>query len=122
MPEQSKFSGALAKLNQPKQPVAEQTPKQAAKQVVERKPDKAQNKAQNKAQGAELSTASVGSNNALKTKGRPPGKRSNPNYEPTTVLLQKNTKKLANRKLEDEETGQDLSDLIEQLLSRWIKT
>ncbi|WP_040567785.1 hypothetical protein [Magnetospirillum molischianum] len=54
-------------------------------------------------------------------RGRPMGKRSNPDYQPTTVLLRKATKRAATRKLEDRETGQDLSDLIEQLLTSWIE-
>lgn len=55
-----------------------------------------------------------------KGKGRPAGKRSNPDYEPTTVLLRKLTKKKASRLLEDTESEYDLSDLIETLLGEWI--
>jgi hypothetical protein len=54
-------------------------------------------------------------------KGRPPGKRSDPDYQPTTVLLRLQTKKMANRLLEDGTTRQDLSELIEQLLIEWIQ-
>jgi hypothetical protein len=54
-------------------------------------------------------------------KGRPPGKRSDPDYQPTTVLLRKHTKKTASRLLEDIGTGKDLSELIEQLLTGWIQ-
>jgi len=54
-------------------------------------------------------------------KGRPLGKRSDPDYQPTTVLLRQHTKKMANRLLEDGSTGQDLSELIEQLLTEWIR-
>ena len=54
-------------------------------------------------------------------RGRPPGKRSDPDYQPTTVLLRKHTKKTASRLLEDTNSGQDLSDLIEQLLTEWIQ-
>jgi hypothetical protein len=54
-------------------------------------------------------------------RGRPPGKRSDPDYQPTTVLLRKLTKKTAARLLEDHDTGQDLSDLIEELLTGWIQ-
>src|SRR5262245_44793212 len=57
----------------------------------------------------------------VRGKGRPPGKRSDPDYQPTTVLLRQQTKKMANRLLEDGSTGQDLSELIEQLLSEWIQ-
>lgn len=105
----SKFSGALAKLkNPPAEPPAEpQTPSEK----------EAPRAAQSEAPPL-FSTKPV---KATVAKGRRPGKRSDPNYEPTTVLLRKKTKKLANRKLEDTEAGQDLSDLIEQLLSGWIK-
>ena len=52
--------------------------------------------------------------------GRPYGKRSNPDFEPTNVLLRKRTKKSAVRILEDTEADQDFSELIEDLLSKWI--
>jgi hypothetical protein len=57
----------------------------------------------------------------VRGRGRPPGKRSDPDYQPTTVLLRQQTKKMANRLLEDGSTGQDLSELIEQLLAEWIQ-
>ncbi len=53
-------------------------------------------------------------------KGRRPGKRSDPAYEPTTVILRKDTKRLAYRKLEDRGEQPDLSVLIERLLQEWI--
>ncbi len=55
-----------------------------------------------------------------KGRGRPTGKRSNPDFEPTTVLLRKKTKRSASRLLEDLEAKQDLSELIENLLNAWI--
>ncbi len=93
MPEESKFSGALAKLKQRPDSLsaaarADQSPHEAA---------------------------------PSRGKGRPPGKRSDPNYQPTTVLLRKQTKKTASRLLEDTGTGQDLSELIEELLTEWIR-
>ena len=54
-------------------------------------------------------------------RGRPPGKSSHPDYQPTTVILRKRTKRTAARLLEDQETGKDLSDLIEELLTEWIQ-
>jgi hypothetical protein len=95
MPEQSKFSGALAKLKQRPAPQAA-TPRSA-------RPAPAPEAA------------------PVRGKGRPPGKRSDPEYQPTTVLLRKHTKKTASRLLEDGSTGQDLSELIEQLLTEWIQ-
>jgi hypothetical protein len=40
-------------------------------------------------------------NEPVRGRGRPPGKRSDPDYQPTTVLLRKHTKKTATRLLED---------------------
>jgi hypothetical protein len=57
----------------------------------------------------------------VRGRGRPPGKRSDPDYQPTTVLLRKHTKKTAARLLEDTNAAQDLSDLIERLLTEWIQ-
>jgi hypothetical protein len=92
MPEKSKSSSALAKLKQrPANPTAARQPVPAI--------------------AVEL----------VRGKGRPPGKRSDPDYQPTTVLLRQQTKKMANRLLEDRSTGQDLSELIEQLLTEWIQ-
>jgi hypothetical protein len=90
--EQSKFSGVLAKLKQ--RPAEESS--------------------------LARSDPSVGSE-PVRGRGRPPGKRSDPDYQPTTVLLRKHTKKTANRLLEDTNAARDLSDLIEQLLTEWIQ-
>ena len=91
--EQSKFSGVLAKLKQPRP--ADEPSTLPPTPSVEREP--------------------------VRGRGRPPGKRSDPEYQPTTVLLRKRTKKTATRLLEDIDEGQDLSDLIEQLLTEWIQ-
>ena len=90
--EQSKFTDVLAKLKQ--RPKAEQSIAPPASPV---------------------------GNEPMRRRGRPPGKRSDPEYQPTTVLIRKQTKKTAVRLLEDTNAGQDLSDLIEQLLGEWIQ-
>jgi hypothetical protein len=93
MPEESKFSGALARLKQrPDTPPGATQPDRPPREAA-----------------------------PPRGKGRPPGKRSDPDYQHTTVLLRKQTKKTANRLLEDADTGQDLSELIEQLLTEWIR-
>jgi hypothetical protein len=93
--EPSKFSGVLAKLKpRPAEPSATEQPALPA---------------------APLEISPV------RGRGRPPGKRSDPDYQPTTVLLRKHTKKTATRLLEDTNPGQDLSELIEQLLTEWIQ-
>jgi hypothetical protein len=92
MPEQSKFSGALAKLNQRR---TERTAEEPARTPSE----------QERGRG----------------RGRPPGKRSDPEFKPTTLLLRERTKRSATRRLQDENAGQDLSDLVEQLLANWVR-
>ena len=57
----------------------------------------------------------------VRGRGRPPGKRSDPDFQPTTLLLRKSTKRAANRILEDLDAGQDLSELTEELLGDWIQ-
>lgn len=96
MAETSKFAGALAKLRKPQEvgtaSPGQETPVTAAAELPAR---------------------------AERGRGRPPGKRSNPDYEPTTVLLRKKTKRMAARKLEDSGRKSDLSELIQQLLDQW---
>ena len=53
--------------------------------------------------------------------GRPPGKRSNAEWDYANILLRKHTKKMANRKLEDEGTDKDLSELVERLLGMYLR-
>jgi hypothetical protein len=90
--EQSKFSGVLATLKH--RPVEEPSP------VVPATPLRSE---------------------SVRGRGRPPGKRSDPEYQPTTVLIRKHTKKTATRLLEDTNAASDLSDLIEKLLTEWIQ-
>jgi hypothetical protein len=48
------------------------------------------------------------------------GKRSDPAYAPTTFFVRKDTKRKAVRLLEDMNSKEDLSDLVERLLAKWI--
>lgn len=54
------------------------------------------------------------------TKAGRGGKRSDPEYAPTTFFVRKDTKRRAGRLLEDMNANQDLSDLVEQLLAKWV--
>jgi hypothetical protein len=58
---------------------------------------------------------------ALKTPGRPPGKRSDPDFKQYSVLLKRQTQRQASDILRNQENGQDLSDLVQQLLEQWLK-
>jgi hypothetical protein len=53
--------------------------------------------------------------------GRPPGKRSNPDFKPTTLFLKKETQKAVTRLLQDQGKKPDLSNLVEELLQNWLE-
>ena len=48
------------------------------------------------------------------------GKYRDPNFHHYGIYLRKETHKRANRRLEDTETGKDLSDLLQELLEQWL--
>ena len=56
--------------------------------------------------------------NPIKTKGS--GKRSDPDYVQISAYIRKETHRLAKRKLLEEDSERDLSDVIEELLSNWV--
>lgn len=58
---------------------------------------------------------------AIRGPGRPKGKSSDPDFRKTTLVLRRNTIRAAMRKLDDEGANVDLSDLVERLLSLWVK-
>ena len=96
MAEQSKFAGALGRLNKrPAAPPAE----------VHKFPA--------------LTEPSAPANRTAEGNSRG-GKRSNPDFSPTTFFVRKDTKRKAARLLEDTNAGKDLSDLVEELLTSWV--
>jgi hypothetical protein len=103
MAEQSKSAGAFGRLKRPpggagetrSKPGAENGDQQSAMQVVR-------------------TTAEAAG------RGRRPGKRSDPAFRPTTFFVRKETQRKAARLLEDQDAGKDLSDLVEELLAKWI--
>jgi hypothetical protein len=101
MVEQSKFAGALGRLNKRPTPPgdAEQgKPEQPPVMPVKLPPSTPE------------PTGKTGRG----------GKRSDPAYSPTTFFVRKETKRKAARLLEDSESENDLSDLVEELLSKWV--
>ena len=58
---------------------------------------------------------------ALKGPGRPPGKRSDPEYKQYSVLLKRQTHRQVTALLRDQEDGPDVSELLQQLLEQWLK-
>jgi hypothetical protein len=58
---------------------------------------------------------------ALKGPGRPPGKRSDPEYKQYSVLLKKQTHRQVTTILRDQEDSPDVSELLQQLLEQWLE-
>jgi hypothetical protein len=52
--------------------------------------------------------------------GRPPGKRSDPDWKPRTILMRTKTHRQVSRVLLDRDEGPDLSELVDELLSEWL--
>jgi len=52
--------------------------------------------------------------------GRPPGKRSDPDWSPRTILMNRHTHKSVQRILLETDAEQDLSEVIDELLKAWI--
>jgi hypothetical protein len=48
------------------------------------------------------------------------GKSSDPNYTQCSIYLRKVLRKKAGRALDDADTGQDFSELVEELLEKWL--
>ena len=56
-------------------------------------------------------------------KGRPAtGKKSNEEYCQTTISIRRETRKRVKQALLDAETGQDVSELVEELLTKWLES
>jgi hypothetical protein len=55
-----------------------------------------------------------------KGRGRPTGKRSNPDWKLYSHFLKKRTQREAGDILRAEDKGRDLSDVLQELLEQWI--
>jgi hypothetical protein len=67
--------------------------------------------------------AAIASSQAVAPRrGRPAGKRSDPDYEQTTAYIRKDTHKDVKIALLQEGQGKEFSELVEELLSGWLKT
>jgi hypothetical protein len=60
---------------------------------------------------------------ATKGRGRPPtGKRSNPDWKLYSHFLKRKTQRAAVARLQADDDGRDLSDVLQELLESWLKT
>src|SRR5579883_1849382 len=103
--EPSKFAGALGRLKRPtveeqEQPTSSFEPPAEVAAPLEAPP-------------APVRMVSGG--------GRRAGKRSDPAYKQISVIMRKETNRLASRKLEDIGSEMDFSELVEKLVSDWLK-
>lgn len=57
---------------------------------------------------------------AARRRGRPPGKRSDPDFEQVTIYIKKRTHLDAKKALL--EKRQEFSELVEELLGKWLKS
>lgn len=57
---------------------------------------------------------------AQKGRGRPPGKRSDPDWAPRTILMRSKIHRRVSIMLLEQDNGPDLSELVDQLLTDWI--
>jgi hypothetical protein len=55
-----------------------------------------------------------------KGRGRPPGKRSDPDWAPRTILMRAKTHRRVSIMLLERDGGPDLSELVDELLTEWI--
>lgn len=58
----------------------------------------------------------------VKPKGRPKGKRSNPDFEQVTAYIRKQTHQGVKIALLQEGEDREFSELVEELLSEWLQT
>ena len=56
-----------------------------------------------------------------KRRGRPPGRRSDPDYEQITAYIRRDTHQAVKVALLQDGKGQAFSELVEQLLAKWLK-
>jgi hypothetical protein len=55
-------------------------------------------------------------------RGRPSGKRSDPDFVGFTTYIRKDTHRKAKIALLEEGDGRELSELVEELISHWLKS
>lgn len=58
----------------------------------------------------------------MKKRGRPSGKRSDPAFVQTTAYVRGATYKAVRIALIEEDQGREYSELVEELLSKWLKS
>jgi uncharacterized Rmd1/YagE family protein len=98
---------------------------QAVKQLQDTKEIKVKETQQNKAfeqSPVQMNLQSNGSDAAAPPRrGRPNGKRSNAEFQQVTAYVRRDTYRQVSIKLLDRENKGEFSELIEELLQKWVK-
>ena len=98
---------------------------QGAKQLQENKRNGTTEQPQNesfKQSPAQTNLRSSGSNDAnAPRRGRPNGKRSNAEFQQVTAYVRRDTYRQVSIKLLDRENKGEFSELIEELLRKWLE-
>jgi hypothetical protein len=105
----SKFKGIL-KAAQDRE--KEKPPEEPVEKSAEKPKEKAEVK----------SDSSIEPSPPPQKRGRPRGKRSNPDYEQVTAYIKKKTYKETKIALLEQEELENFSELVEKLLSEWLST
>jgi hypothetical protein len=71
-------------------------------------------------QAAEPEKAQDSPTSASPKRGRPSGKRSDPDFVPLTVYVRKETHRGVKRALLDQDEPGEISELVEELLADWL--
>lgn len=64
--------------------------------------------------------AIIPSTTAARPQGRPPGKRSDHNWKPRTILMRTKTHRKVASVLLERDDAPDLSELVDELLTEWL--
>jgi hypothetical protein len=92
---------------------------QAVKQLKETK-DAPQNKAFEQTP-VKIDLRTSGSDATIPRRGRPNGKRSNADFQQVTAYVRRDTYRRVSIKLLDRENKGEFSELIEELLQKWLE-
>jgi len=76
---------------------------------------------QQKSSGRRLKRAAAGGAPTTVRRGRPPGKRSNRDFEQVTIYIRKKTHQDAKIELLKGQERQEFSELVEDLVGKWLK-
>lgn len=68
-----------------------------------------------------VSSAKQSANSVIKKPGRPRGKRSDTEFQQVTAYIRRNTYRKVSIKLLDRQTKGEFSELIEELLKKWLQ-